>query len=161
MTEQTITSPNLSRSAQRLLIDTANKLSFRGLNLDTTVDASTIRVAIGMTAHRTYEISQLTNRHNEAARAFRRLETITDGRALQERRRPTRTNADNTRRALERLDPLSISCREAYELLDLAKQAAAEDVAAAHAALGDVTGLTTGQVIERMYTAAGVTRYWV
>lgn len=149
------TNTTVNTTVQRLLATTADKLTRRGLNPTQPVDASTIRVAIGMTAHRIHGISELTALHHEAARVYRRWETVTDSRALQETRRPTRANADNTRRAFDRLSPLADAVVEASQMLDAAKQARDEDVAAAHAAVGDLTGLNNGQVIDRMYAAAG------
>nr|WSX25519.1 hypothetical protein OG690_38190 [Streptomyces tubercidicus] len=149
------TNTTVNTTVQRLLATAADKLTRLGLTPAQPADAGTLRVAIGMTAHRIHGIGEFAALHHEAARVYRRWETVTDGRALQETRRPTRANADNTRRAFDRLSPLADAVVEASQMLDAAKQARDEDVAAAHAAVGDLTGLTNEQVIDRMYAAAG------
>lgn len=161
MTELTLTTPVLSDTVKRLLTEAADRIVILGHDLAQPAPHYMADFTLRFVADRIHGVRDLMTLHNEAAQPYLRLEAIADARAERERRRPTRTNTQDTDRAVERLYELSSAVVAAGRLVEMAKEAAVADAEAAIVAVGDVAGLTFGQVIDRMYAAAGVARSWV
>lgn len=148
---------NTTSTIQRLLIETADTLAINaGQNYNQLARHSSVVLQLTATARRHNDVTAIDDMHATALRAHWKAQQAARWASSHSAAQSTAT----TRHATALADKhLAATRRELDEITDLvvaAAQTVEADVAAALTALGDIAGLTDGQVIDRMYEAGGL-----
>ncbi|MGW7636031.1 hypothetical protein [Streptomyces decoyicus] len=149
---------NIPGTTQRLLIETADTLATRDTkNYNQLARTASVVLQLTATAHRHNDVTAIDDMHSAALRAHWKAQQAAHWATSRSSAEMTATTRHATALAEKHLAGTRQDLDEITELVVAAAQAVETDVAAGLAALGDIAGLTEGQVIDRMYEIGGVT----
>lgn len=155
--ELQLTNTDIPSTIQRLLIETADTLATASFqNHNRLARPASITLTLSSTARRHHDVTAIDDMHSTALREHWKAQHATRWASSRSAAEPTATTRHATALTEKHLADTRQHLDEITELVVAAAEAVEADVTAGLSALGDITGLTEGQVIDRMYEIAGV-----
>ncbi|MER6844783.1 hypothetical protein [Streptomyces platensis] len=155
--ELQLTHTDIPSTIQRLLLETADALALADFRNDhRIIRPASMTLALGSTARRLHDVHAIDDMHSTALRMHWKAQQAARWASSRSAAQSTATTRHATALAEKDLADARQHLDEITELVVAAAEAVEADVTAGLSALGDVDGLTEGEVIERIYEITGL-----